>query len=66
MTTGGAVYNKRQPDKLGTATGGVAVYDRAVNQWSEATPMQHKRAYLGAVAHGSKIYAIGGEDDSKT
>ena len=40
----------------------VEVYDMVTNTWSSATSLNKARSDLVAVAHGGKIYAIGGWD----
>lgn len=46
--------------RSGTVLGTVEVYDIATDTWTAVAPLKVARSDLVAVAHGGKIYAIGG------
>ena len=65
---GGAVYRSHQPDKLGSATDMVRVFEvTGANSgtWFTVASMIYRRAYLSVAVWRTNILAIGGEDEVK-
>ena len=62
---GGAIYDPRYPDDLGTATNKVYVYNIQEGTWTSVANMTECRVYHGAAVYNDMIYVVGGEDSNK-
>jgi hypothetical protein len=51
---------------LGGATSSVYVYHVDTEVWEPVAPMSTARAYFQVIMHKGFIYAVGGEDESRT